>query len=364
MFRNNILEMEEYKPPLEGRLGHLLLDFNERTTPPSTRVRRLCQEYSANVAMNTYPEYGDLDETIGNYAGVKKGQVLFTNGSDQGIDVVFRAIVDRGDKVIIPSPSFAMFYQIARVQDASILRPRYQGEDLIFPLEEVLDSIGKDTRLAIVCNPNNPTGTAVQRKQMERIVQRAKEFDTALLVDEAYFEFNPGITVRELIESYDNLFISRTFSKAIGIAALRAGYVLSQEKNISQLKKIRGPYDCNMEAVAVLRSLRYDDTVEDMREYVKEVMEKAKPRTEQFLKSKGVRTCPSGANFVLADPSPLSSKEIADFLKNYATPHYKGILVRTRDDPPNTFRLSIGTNENMDLFMEAFSRFLESKVRT
>lgn len=373
MFRENILEMGEYKPPLEGREGYLLLDFNERTVPPPKRIRRYLVEYSETGSIHVYPEYGDLDQIIANYAGVKREQVLFTNGSDQGIDIIFRATVNNWDKVIIPSPSFAMFYQSADIQGAinptgtpiseKVEMPRYipKGEDLFFPLEEVLDTIDKDTRLVVVCNPNNPTGTVVSREDVEKILKRAKEFNAAVLSDEAYHEFNPSITARDLIDSYDNLFVSRSFSKVLGIAALRAGYVMSQEGNILQLRKIRGPYDCNMEAVAVVSALGYKDTIREMMSYIKEVMEEAKPKTEEFLRNKGMIVYRSGANFILVDPSPIPSEEIFEFLKSYKTEQYKGIRIRPRSDPPNTFRLTIGTNENMDLFMEAFTKFLKSR---
>ncbi len=356
--------MREYRPPLEGRSeGYLLLDFNERTIPPPERIRILLEEYSQRGNINVYPEYGDLDQIIARYAGVRRGQVIFTNGSDQGIDIIFRATVDKGDKVIIPSPSFAMFYQSAGIQGAEVIRPRYTGEELSFPLEEVLDAIDRDTRLVIVCNPNNPTGSVVSKEDVEKIVRRAKEFNTAVLSDEAYHEFNPQFTVKDLIDSYDNLFVTRSFSKVLGIAALRAGYALSQEGNISQLRKIRGPYDVNMEAVAVVRSLRHKDTKDEMMSYIREVMEEAKPRTEEFLRSKGIKTYPSGVNFLLVDPLPFSSEEVYEFLKSYQTQQYSGILVRPREDPPNTFRLTIGTNENMELFFEAFTKYLESKGR-
>lgn len=362
LFRQNINDMGEYRPPLEGRSeGYLLLDFNERTIPPPGRIRKLLEEYSQTGNIHVYPEYGNLDQIIAGYAGVRREQIIFTNGSDQGIDIIFRATVDKGDKVIIPSPSFAMFYQSAGVQGAKIIRPRYKGEELSFPLEEVLDTIDKDTRLVIVCNPNNPTGTVVSKEDVEKVVKKAKEFDAAALSDEAYHEFNRTTTAKDLINLYDNLFVTRSFSKVLGIASLRAGYVLSQENNILQLRKIRGPYDVNMEAVAVVKSLQYPDTIKEMMSYIREVMEEAKPKTEEFLRDRGVKAYQSGANFLLVDPSPFSSEEIYEFLKSYQTQQYKGILVRPREDPPNTFRLTIGTNENMELFFEAFSEFLKSR---
>ncbi len=379
MVRENILEMGEYQPPLEGRSkGYLLLDFNERTIPPPRRIRRLLLEYAERGVLNPYPEYGDLDQIIANYAGLRRGQVIYTNGSDQGIDIIFRAVVERGDKVIIPSPSFAMHYQAANIQGAvnptgtpiyrKIEMPRFKEGDLSFPLEEVLDTIDKDTRLVVVSTVNNPTGTVLRVEDARKIADRAREFKTAVLIDEAYHEFNLDLTCRDLINSHENVFVTRSLSKVLGIASLRPGYVLSQEENILQLRKIRGPYDPNMAAVAVSRGLKYQETVNGMMRYIREVMEEAKPRTEEFLIDLGMHVYPSGANFVLVDPSPLCSREIYDFLKSYEIRdrkgelRYRGILVRPRSDPQNTFRLTIGTKKEMNLFMQALERFKTGRM--
>ena len=354
VFKQNILDMSEYKPPLEGRSrGYLLLDFNERTTPPHKRVRDAVIKYGREGAHQKYPEYGDTENVIANYAGVRNGQVILTNGSDQAIDIIFRGTVHPGDKVIIPSPSFAMFYQSAGIQGADIKRPRYRGEELSFPLEEVLDTIDRDTRLVVVCNPNSPTGTVIQPEDVEKVIKRAKEFNSATLVDEAYHEFNRSITVKRFIDAYDNLFITRTFSKALGMAALRAGYVLSQKDNILQLRKIRGPYDMNMEAVHAVNALVYPEVVADIQKYVSRVMNVSKPRVERFLREHGVGAFPSGANFVLIKPT-FVAEEFYEFLKS------KSILVRPRDDPENTLRITIGTRRDTDVFLAAFREYLET----
>lgn len=383
LFRENILSMGEYVPPLEGRTEtdengrkYLLLDFNERTTPPPRRIRNLEKSYEENV----YPWYKGVDDVIAEYAGVKIGQAYIVNGSDQGIDIIVRGAVGGWDiewepdgkhaivyqqKVVFPTPSFAMFEQSAKLQEAKIVSPRYKSPDLSYPLREILDEIDKHTALVIACNPNNPTGTTIDVNALDEIAKKCKNSGrpggTAFMIDEAYHEFDMSITAKDLINLHDNVFISRTFSKVLGIAALRAGYVLSQEQNLAQLKKIRGPYDVNMEAASIVRTLKYKDTVRGMMSYIKEVMEEAKPKTEEFFREKGIEFYGSAANFLLVDPSPINSLEIYEFLKSYESQKYRGILIRPRSDPPNTFRVTMGTNDDMDYFMSAFSNFLESK---
>ncbi len=347
-FREDIKKMKVYKPPLEGRSNgdYLLLDFNERTIPPSPKVVEALKKFVESDRLQVYPEYNDLEEKIAQYAGVAGSQAIAVNGADQGIDVICRAHLSEGDKVIIPGPGFAMHYQSAEIQGAEILEPAYNAKDGSFPLQETLNLIATDEkiRLIILCNPNNPLGTTISIEDMEKILSKAKEKDIAVLHDEAYFEFS-GITAKDLLEKYDNLYIVRTFSKAFGLVATRVGYVLSQEQNLQELLKIRGPYDVNMFAkTAVLAALEDIGYVKD---YVKEVMEESKPKLEQSLTQKGIDFFPSSANFLF-----LKVSEPEKFIDNLKA---KGILVRPKKGPGNKLgvRIAIGTLNDTKRFIEA-----------
>jgi histidinol-phosphate aminotransferase len=263
-----------------------------------------------------------------------------------------RALLDKNDKVIIPAPSFAIFYQSAKLQGAEILTPLYRREDLSFPFKEVLDLIDEDVKLLIICNPNNPTGTSVSRRKLIRILEKARKNDVTVLHDEAYFEFS-GITVSDLIKEYENLFITRTFSKQFGLASVRAGYILSQKENITQLLKIRGPYDVNMFAktaiVAALKDLEYSE------KYIDEIMKKSKPKLEAFFKKNNIIYFPSRANFILI--KPCNRKRIIDNLMKH------GILVRPRDSAniEGTIRITVGTLRDTELFINTYSEILRNR---
>ena len=296
--------------------------------------------------MQIYPEYGDLEEKIAEYAKVEPGQVMVTNGGDQGIDIVCRAYLDEGDKVIIPFPAFAMHYQSVGIQGAKLLEPRYKAEGN-FPLKEVLNLLEKPkVKLVILCNPNNPLGSAISIKDVEKILKKAKEKDIAVLHDEAYYEFSK-ITAKDLIDKYDNFYIMRTFAKAFGLVSTRAGYLISQENNIQELLKIRGPYDVNMFAkTAILAAL---DDIQYMEDYTREVMEKSKPKLEEFLRKKGIFFYPSRANFLLLKVS--NPQELIESLK------LKGILVRLKKTPDGkeAIRVSIGALKDTESFINAFN---------
>ena len=353
IIRGPIRDMQPYSPPLEGRTqeGYLRLDFNERTIPPHRLVREAIGQYIGRGEFQVYPEYGDLDNVIADYIGVKSSEVIATNGSDQAIDIIYRAVVEKDDNVIVPAPTFAMLEQSAHVQGANIVAPRYKGENLDFPFDEVMSEIKPDVKLVIICNPNNPTGTILSKDKSEAIIKKAKEVGASVLVDEAYHEFASDLTVVDLINEHDNLFVTRSFSKVMGISGLRAGCVVSQEKNIKELNKIRGPYDVNMLAAAAMKALKNPEVVADMKAYISEVMDVSKPILEEFYTKNGIRFFPSGANFHLIEDE---GRHITDFLKP------KRILIRPRSDPPGTVRVSIGTREDTRKYMEAFQEYLSS----
>lgn len=350
IFRENIKKMTPYKPPLEGRSArdYTLLDFNERTTGISQKVKQALKDYVDSDRLQVYPEYGDLEEKIAAYAGVSLLEAMVTNGADQGIDVICRAHLSEGDKVIIPYPSFAMHYQSAGIQGAEILEPSY-NENGSFPLAEVLNLIASDDkiRLVILCNPNNPLGSFISVEDVEKILAKSREKGVPVLHDEAYFEFS-GITCKNLVKKYDNLYITRTFSKAFGLVATRIGYVISQESNLQELMKIRGPYDVNMFAkVAVLAAL---EDIKYMKDYVREVMKESKPILEEFLREKGIGFYPSAGNYLFLKIQ--EPKWLIESLKA------EGILVRPKESPDKKIgiRVAIGTLEDTRKFIDVFGK--------
>ncbi|MBD3183393.1 aminotransferase class I/II-fold pyridoxal phosphate-dependent enzyme [Candidatus Poribacteria bacterium] len=353
LFRDVIRKMKPYKPPLEGRSDrdYTLLDFNERTIGTSPEVKEALKNFIDDDRLQVYPEYGTVEREIAGYAEIKDSHVIITNGGDQGIDIICRAHLSNGDKVIIPFPGFAMHYQSAGIQGAEFIEPVYNSKDGSFPLDKVIDLIKHQERirLVILCNPNNPLGTPIEIDDVKLILEEAKGRDIPVLHDEAYFEFS-GITCKDFIDKYDNLYIIRTFSKAFGLVATRVGYVISQDSNLEELLKIRGPYDVNMFAkVAVLAALKDRGYMED---YVNEVMKVSKPKLEGYLKNKGVKFFPSKANFLFL---PVDNSEaIIDGLKD------QGILVRPKQDPDGhkRVRVGVGTSEDTDALIRALDKIL------
>ncbi|MBF0277181.1 MAG: histidinol-phosphate aminotransferase family protein [SAR324 cluster bacterium] len=346
--RESILKLGNYKPPLEGRnpKDFLLMDFNESPLPPPAHVIEALVKYIQDNRLQTYPAYGDFLALLGDYVAIDPGHLMLTNGSDQGIDISLRALLNEGDEMLMAQPGFAMFFQIAGTLGARIVSPQYRS-DMSFPFEEIMEAVNPRTRLVVVINPNNPTGTSASLDQIRILLESFPE--TAILVDEAYFEFTQH-TCLSLLSEHQNLIIVRTFSKAFAIPSLRLGYVIAHPSFIGQLYKIRGPYDVNMVSLVAARAqLEQPAKWQTM---IQEIMEEAKPMLEQFFKEQGIRFYPGEANFMLVEPDNV--KEVIEFLKN------RKILVRPMRAPiAQTFRVSLGMTEQTQCFIDAYSDYLK-----
>lgn len=348
-----IREMKSYNPPLSGRrrFNGILLDFNERTLPPSSKIQKAIQDLLTTNKLQVYPEYGGLEKKLAKYVGVNADQIMITNGSDQAIDIIFRTFTDVSDKVIIPTPSFAMFYQSAQIVGNKILTPLYTKENLSFPLEELLEMINASVKLIVICNPNNPTGTLISIDDIEKISRKAS--NTIILVDEAYFEFS-GVTAVPLINKYPNIIVTRTLSKAFGLPSLRVGYIVASKIYINELLKVRGPYDVNM--VALSAALAALEDFKGIQNYINEVMTEAKLMVEEFFNKSDITYYPSSANFILFKPN---NDQVQKLLKE------NGILVRPQNKTniENTLRLSIGTVNQMKKFIKIYQNVILDKSK-
>ena len=226
-----------------------------------------------------------------------------------------------------------MYRFYAQVAGATIKEVDYPWPDMEFPLQTVLDAITPATRAVLLSNPNNPTGTGISLQGVERILRRARQ--AVVLVDEAYYEFS-GVTALGEIARAPNLFVSRTFSKVFGMAAMRLGCLFSHEANIEFLHKAQSPYSVNSLAVMAAEAAVADKP--HIEGYVAEVLA-ARELLSLGLESLGVRFVPSSANFVLGDFGARAI-EVRDALRG------QGILVRDRSyEAPGCVRITVGTRE-------------------
>lgn len=345
-----VAEMEQYTAPTEGRRGKLRLDFNENTLGCSQKVVDALRKVTADD-VSVYPAYGEFLGELARYLDVDASEVLLTNGSDEGIKAVMDAYIEQGDEVVLPVPTFAMFKAYASIAGAKINEIKYNS-DLSFPLKQLLAAISGKTKLVILVNPNNPTGTAINECDIVRILKKAK--DSIVLIDEAYWQYF-GKSCKGLIKKYDNLIVLQTFSKAFGLAGLRLGYAISNQGTISLLQKVISPYSVNSLALIAGKAALQD--LDFVNSYVAEVKE-SKAYVERELQRLGIKTYPSKANFVLAN---FGNKCVLVCRKLKA----KKILVRSRANYPlseGCVRVGIGTRQQSFRLVQELKAILRRNV--
>src|SRR5437016_9567452 len=339
--REAVMRMQPYSPPTAGRDGKLRLDFNENTVGCSPRVIEFLRQQLRAGGLAVYPEYADTKQALGEFFGVTPEQFLLTNGTDEAIQVFINTYVNGGDEVVLLRPSYAMYRFYAQVAGAAIHEIDYCPPQMDFPLEELLKAITPQTRAVLIANPNNPTGTGAPLQAIERILKRARK--AAVFIDEAYYEFC-GVTALPLIDEIPNLFVSRTFSKVYGMAAMRIGCLFSNPANIAYLHKAQSPYSVNsVAALAVQEAVRDRDYIEN---YVAEVLA-ARELLCVGLEKLGISYVPSSANFVLMNAGKRAVA-LRDTLRD------RGILVRDRSyEVAGHVRITIGTREQTRQLLDA-----------
>src|SRR3954464_10441326 len=224
--RATVQTLKEYHPPLAGREG-LRLDFNENTVGCSPRVLAKLQQVTAGQVA-TYPERGPVERVVASHFAVAPEQVLLTNGVDEALHLIAETYLEPGEDVIISTPTFSMYEVYAGATGAKTIAIQ-QERDFQFPTDKVLAAITPRTRMIALATPNNPTGQVVSISDIERLAHAAP--DTAILVDEAYHEFH-GESALPLISKYPNLLVTRTFSKAYGLAGFRVGVIIGAAEQV------------------------------------------------------------------------------------------------------------------------------------
>lgn len=344
--RDLIRRMKDYHPPLGDRSG-VRLDFNENTFACSPKVLETLGRVS-RAELTMYPERGHVERIASAHLGLAAEQVLLTNGVDEAIHVLCQTYLGEGDEMLLPVPTYSMYGVYASGTPAKLIEVQ-AGNDFRFPLEALLAKITSATKLIAIANPNSPTGQAVSRENILRVLEAAPH--AIVLVDEAYFHFH-GQTVIDLVGRVPNVIVARTFSKAYGLAGLRLGLLAAPNEQMQWLRRVISPYSVNSLALACLPAALEDQAYIDW--YVNEVLA-ARSEFTAALDRLGVRYWPSKANFVLTYIGPKH----AEFSKAMRE---RGVLVRDRSSDQGCdgcVRITIGTREHTAQGVKAMEQSLK-----
>jgi histidinol-phosphate aminotransferase len=338
--RQSVERMAPYHPPSGGRRNKLRLDFNENTVGASPLVLDFLKRFLTTKDLTIYPEYENALEDLALHFGVGVDELTLTNGTDEAIQLVVNTFVEPEQEVVLLQPSYAMYRFYSELAGGNVKTVSYRHKTLAFPLEELLEQITGSTRAVFISNPNNPTGTGATGVMLERILDKAS--NAAVLIDEAYYEFC-GVTMLPFLHQWPNLFVSRTFSKVYGMAAMRCGCLFSSKPNMAFVRKAQSPYSVNTLAVMAARI-----AVQDRRfveEYVTEILA-AREFLYVGLERLGIPYYKSQANFVLFEAGNRAV-EVRDKLRD------RGVLIRDRSyELPGCVRVTVGTHEQVEKFLK------------
>jgi histidinol-phosphate aminotransferase len=337
-----------------NRKNILKLDWNESTIPPSPLVKEtlmkiVAQEDIYSLYPSTYNEH--LLQLLSNYTNLPKNNLQYFASSDSLHEYLVRMYVGVGDPILVIGPTYDNFRLTCESQGGQVSFFNYD-ENFTLDFDQLNVTISILTpSLIYICNPNNPTGNSIDIRQIKILLEKYP--DTLVLLDEAYFEFS-RLTMAKYVLEYDNLFISRTFSKAFGLANFRIGYLISSTENINQISKIRNPKNVTTFAQEAAISALSD--IDYMNKYVDEVnLAKSffKNQLEQYPFIKYVY--PSESNFLLI------AFVSYDFKINFFNHlNRNNIFVRNLSHSKlldNCLRITIGTLNQMKLVLEVIKDF-------
>lgn len=318
----------------------IILNANEAPYAPPKQILRKFNKELKKVPYNRYPDMQAtlLRKTIADRFGIEADEVTCGVGSDELLEVTFKAVLEPGDTVLSFSPSFSMYKVFADLTLAEFREVIFPA-DLSFPVEEMLRRIQEDKpKIILLCSPNNPTGAFLTRAEVARIVCSS---DALVLLDLAYIDFADE-DYTDLAKEFANLIVFRTFSKAMALPSVRVGYAISCKDNISMINAVKPPYSVTSFSQILARiAMENIDLYKRKIETVKQERE----RIYTVLKTAGFTVYPSKANFLYLE----LSDEIYEALLR------KKIYIRRMQR--GMARISVGLAEENDKLLKVVMKY-------
>ncbi len=341
LLRDNIKHLEPYKSARVDFKGfaEIYLDANESPYPSS---------------YNRYPDPHQLDlkKEISKKKNVPVANIFFGNGSDEIIDLLIRAFCNPGkDKILTLDPTYGMYAVCASVNDVGVIKLKLD-KNFGFKAENLLSMCNDEVKIIFICSPNNPSGNAFSTEEILSIVEN---FEGIVVLDEAYIDFSKYSSLISYVNSFCNLVVLQTLSKAYAGAALRIGMAYADEDIIEVLNKIKPPY--NISGLSQKEALRLIQNTDDVMVHVSEIKAE-RERVEVELKSykEVLGIYPSETNFLLV--------RVVDATTLYGFLIKKGIVVRNRHGQwncDNCLRITIGTKAENQFLLKNLNEYYNAE---
>lgn len=342
--------LEEVKQEF-GLTEVIKLASNENPFGCSERVWQSLQAERENLALYPEGQAPELRSQLAAHLGVKQERIVFGNGSDEIIQMIARAFLEPGAESVMAEVTFPRYDTQVRIEGARpVTVPMVDGTH---DLEAMAAAVNERTRVVWLCNPNNPTGTYFTEAELRRFLDRIPP-DVLVVMDEAYYEYVVAEDYPDtltLAQSDPRLLVLRTFSKIYGLASFRIGYAVADQAIISELDRVREPFNANRLAQrAALAALGDQGFVQRCKDANRQGMKEIESQLERW----GLSWFPSQANFLMLDTGRSSDEVFQELLQ-------KGIIVRAGSalGYPTYIRVTVGRSEQNRLFLEGLASCLD-----
>lgn len=337
IIRKNISKLTAYSSAREDftDLAEVFLDANENPY---------------NNSINRYPDpfQKSLKQQMSAIKKVEVDQLFLGNGSDEVLDIAIRVFCEpTQDNIIICPPTYGMYKVLADINNIET-KEVLLSTDYSINTNTILETTDENTKMVILCSPNNPTGNSIPSSEIELLLNK---LNSIILVDEAYIDFSEKESAIKLIDKYSNLIVSQTLSKAYGMAGLRIGIAFAQQNTIDVFNKVKPPYNINiLSQEKALENLLQEGFYQ---EKLLRIFQQKEILIKTLQKNKLVeKVYPSDANFLLVRFN--DAKRVYNFLAK------QGIVVRDRSTQPlceNCLRITIGTEQENDILIKELDKF-------
>jgi len=321
------------------------LNQNENPYDIPERWKTAILEKMQQIQWPRYPQYSpsSLRQRLAQKFNVDENQILLGHGSNQLLYLIGSSVLVPGDEVVIPPPTFSLFELMIRINQGKIVKVD-KKPDFSLNMDAMIRAC-RTAKLALLCSPDNPTGAVIPLEQLKTLLDNTSGL---ILWDEAYAEFG-GESALELLPKYPRLIISRTFSKAFGLAGLRLGYLIGHPVMMRELQKANIPYNVNL--FTLLTANYMLENQDWMAHHVEKISREREKLFDRMQKIPHIKPYPSAANFILF--------QVPDKNRTFESLKAQGILIRDVGSKPpldQCLRVSIGTPEENDIFLEALRK--------
>lgn len=357
--RKSLMELEAYRPgkpigEVQRELGLtdvVRLSSNENPWPLPEPVREAILNAYLDVSRYPDPAAYHLKKAIARKWGVSPSEIMVGAGTEGVLYSFFQAIIDEGDEIVFPVPTYPLYRLSATAAGATCIEVPL-GEDLMPNIQGLVELCGKKTKAVVLCNPNNPTGLFIPRDELIKLSNQLASTETLLIIDEAYAEYVSDpfyLNGVDLFRQLGTVVILRTFSKIYGLAGLRIGYAIAPKPLVDSYAKVRRVFGITQAGIAAAAAaLSQEDYISKIRDETINEREK----TIKSLRELGVKVIQTCTNFILIRID--NSDSICDALLK------EGVIVRPGSDfnMENSIRVTIGLKEENERFVSTLRKVL------